>query len=54
MSVIYCEVCDRNVDLDLDDSHMSVGDAEYACNMQDDSEPAGDFSGASYDEWGGR
>jgi 3-oxoacyl-[acyl-carrier-protein] synthase III len=37
MSVIYCEVCDRHVDFDLDDSHMSVGDSGYACNMSDDS-----------------
>jgi hypothetical protein len=37
MSVIYCEVCDRHVDLDLDDSHMSVGDSEYACSQTDDS-----------------
>jgi hypothetical protein len=37
MSVIYCEVCDRHVDLDLDDSHMAVNGDEYACNLQDDS-----------------
>lgn len=37
VSVVYCELCDRHVDLDLDDSHMSVGDSEYACNQSDDS-----------------
>lgn len=37
MSVIYCELCDRYVDLDLDDSHIAVNGDEYACNTSDDS-----------------
>ena len=36
MSVIYCDLCDRFVDLDLDDSHVAVGN-EFACNTSDDS-----------------
>lgn len=46
MSVIYCDGCDRFVDLDFEDTHVLVGESEVACQTSDDSEPQADFSGA--------
>lgn len=46
MSMIYCEYCDRNIDTDFDATHCIVDDTTFVCNLSDDSQPEGDFSGA--------